>query len=655
MRGGGRGRGGDDARLPDDPEFRAARSSRRRFAAFLRLWRGGTIGLPGGEPATGTVASRRRDHLRRYWRWLRPARWRILLVLGLGVLVAVLDACWPLITGWIIDLSAPGHGKGLPALLDGVVGPGGLLVLAALALAVILVARLIGLWRGYLQSSLSASLVQRLRRQLYARMIHLPLRSLHDMKTGGIQSRLSGDVDGTSGLVQQAIISPVTAALRLLVVVIVLLSIDWQLTMLALGLLALCGLVYHRFVRRIRPVWRIMRAQRGEIDGRLSEVFSGIRVVRTFIREPREQLSYGVGHHAVTREDIWTQRKMQLLFFFWEVLLPLVSLTIIALGGWFVMQGRLRIGEVVTMQILSFQVLNPVLMIVRAVTDTQRGLASMDRVYEVLDQEVEMPDRPDAMAAPSAVQTLRFEHVDFAYDADEHTDDEPTWVLRDIDLTVPGGSVLALVGPSGSGKTTITNLVARLYDPTRGQVCVNGVDLRDLRLRSYRSLLGIVEQDVFLFDGSIAENIAYGRPGAEREAIIAAARHANAWEFIEPLPEGLDAVIGERGVKLSGGQRQRLAIARAMLADPAILILDEATSNLDSHSERLIQQAMEELMRDRTTVVIAHRLDTIRHADIIVVLDRGRIVETGDHQSLMADDGLYADMVRCQTNGLLGQ
>jgi ATP-binding cassette subfamily B protein/subfamily B ATP-binding cassette protein MsbA len=334
----------------------------------------------------------------------------------------------------------------------------------------------------------------------------------------------------------------------------------------------------------------------------------------------------------------------------WEALIPLASSALLFYGGWRVLDGALTVGDLMMFLVYLLMLLEPLATLVQSATQFQNSLSGLDRVLDLLAECREMPSSPNSVRAErnAIAGDIAFENVSFTYPGG----DAPA--LSDVNLAVAAGQIVALVGPSGAGKTTLSNLVARFYDPTSGRVTLDGRDLRDFDVESFRSLLGIVEQDVFLFDGTIAQNIAYARRDASLEEVRAAAEAANAAEFIDHTPDGLQTVIGERGVRLSGGQRQRLAIARAILADPKILVLDEATSNLDTDSERLIQQSLASLMRGRTSFVIAHRLSTISRADVIVVIENGRISQTGTHSQLMQHGGKYRSMVEQQIQMTLG-
>ena len=345
------------------------------------------------------------------------------------------------------------------------------------------------------------------------------------------------------------------------------------------------------FARRIRPIYRSVRKDAEQIDGRVGETFSGIRVVRAFGREMRELLDYMRGRHTVLRKELFAHRRELVLWTSWGLLLAGVNVVIVWYGGYLNIVGRASIGDIMAFQWYTFLLLNPVWNIVNSFSELQRSLAAMERVFEVLAMEDDKPDRPDARrrAARSCARS--------GSRTSSSSTARASRSCATSTSTVPGGSVVALVGRSGAGKTTVTDLVARFHDPTRGRILLNGTDIRDFRLRTYRDLLAIVQQDVFLFDGSVRDNIAYGRHDATDAEVEDAARRANAHEFIVKLPERYETFVGERGVKLSGGQQQRLAIARAILASPQILILDEATSNLDTESEQLIQASMADAAR----------------------------------------------------------
>jgi ATP-binding cassette subfamily B protein/subfamily B ATP-binding cassette protein MsbA len=586
-----------------------------------------------GNESTPTV--RRREYMRDYLRWLRPYRFAVGAVFVLALVAAGLEMIEPLFMRFITD-----HvllDKGLSARerfarLDAV---------GATFLAVIVTSNLLGAYKDYRQRLLNTRVMLALRRSLFDRLLHLPLPKLWDMKTGGILSRITGDVDTTTGLMQMAVVSPSLAVIRLLVAVGILMTLNWRLALTAMAIIPGIMLISFISARRIRPIYRSVRKDVEELDGRVGETFGGIRVVRAFRRELHEALDYMRGRHTVLRKEMFAARRETVIWTSWGLLLGVVNVVILWYGGALNLRGRASIGDIMAFQWYTFLLLNPVWNLVNSFSELQRSLAAMERVFELLGMEADKPDVPGAVDAPRVVRELRFENVSF-----EYRENRP--VVKDFTVSVRGGSVVALVGRSGAGKTTVTDLVARFHDPTSGRILLNGVDIRQMRLYTYRDLLAIVQQDVFLFDGSVRDNIAYGRRDATDDDVLDAARRANALEFIEKLPEGFETTIGERGVKLSGGQQQRLAIARAILADPQILILDEATSNLDTESEQLIQASMAALLAGRTTFVIAHRLSTVRRADLILLLEDGHVVERGTHEALMDARGTYFEMVMRQ-------
>jgi len=643
--------------LPRRAPMKKPTSSRQREADFRREWRKrkdkekpssdgqaspDAPATPGAaedgqakSPLTPERRAKRRRFLRQYARWLWPYKWVLLVVFLLALVSATMDMVWPLAIKRVIDdvLLAGG--------VDNAEKFRRLNVFGGAIVGLLVLKEIVETYRGYRTSLLNSKVVFRLRQKLFDRLLDLPLGKLGEMKSGGIVSRLSGDVDAVSGLVQMALISPGVALIRVVLTTVILFALSWRLAVAAGIMLPPMAAISFLWLRRVRPIYRSLREDNSNIDARVGETFGGIRVVRAFRREKREQKGYALGHHTIIRKRLWAERMELALSAVWGLLIPGTSLLIVWYGGRLHLRGQADVGDIFAFQIYALLLLQPVFQIVSSVSQTQKSLAAMERVFEVLEMPPDKPDAPDAVDAPRQVREIRFEHVDFEYRPGVR-------VIRDFDLVVSGGATVALVGPSGAGKTTLTDLVARFHDPTAGAIKLNGIDLRRLRLSTYRNLLAVVQQETFLFDGTVRENISYGRRGVTDAQVKDAARRANAHAFVEQLPEGYDTLIGERGFKLSGGQRQRVSIARAILADPQILILDEATSNLDTESEQLIQASLADLFEGRTTFVIAHRLSTITGADLIVVMDEGRIVETGTHEALMERRGLYHEMVERQ-------
>lgn len=621
-------------------------SSKQRYRAFRSAQRRQKHGAAESEQEAGKKPKlsrhERKAYMRAYRAFLWPFKSTFVLVFALALVSAALSMAPPLATRHIIDNVLPDNGA-TPGEKWPVVA-----WLCGGVLAILLLMQLFDTIRNYSMAVLNAKVIFRLRQKLFDRLLHLPLGKLADLKSGGIVSRLSQDTDKVTGMVQMAVITPTVAGIRVVLTIIVLIFLSWPLAMLASLMIPPIVLVNMIWIRKVRPIYRAMAEARSDVDARVTETFGGLRVVRTFRRERKERRDYAVAHHTIIRKNLLAERLRLVVTAGWGLLIPAISLTIVGFGSYLVIQGRGTVGDIIAFQMYAFMLLQPVSQIVHAMSATQQALAATERVFDALDWSVEKPDKPDATDAPTPIVNIQFDKVCF-----EYRKGYP--VLRGITLDVPAGSTVALVGPSGGGKTTLTDLVARFHDPTRGAIRANGIDLRDMKLETYRQKLATVPQEVFLFDGSVRDNIIYGRRQASEAQTLDASRRANAHEFIEALPEGYDTLIGERGVKLSGGQRQRISIARAILANPEILILDEATSNLDTESEQLIQTSLADLLSHRTTFVIAHRLGTITHADIIVVLDAGRIVQVGSHAELMNQDDMYRYMVERQQRSFAGE
>ncbi|MGI8978864.1 MAG: ABC transporter ATP-binding protein [Pirellulaceae bacterium] len=628
----------------------ASSSSRRRFAEYRQSIKKSPRQNKGEDSPNTAVTPRTRSTGRLFLQFLGLLRGEtvpLVFALATLTLATIVRLGPPLATKVVIDNVL--SDRPLPTWLSErwqlptdrfqvlyLVG-GAIVVLSLLATGI----HLVGRW-------FATKAVNRLqvaiRRRVFAHAVRLPLHRVYQLKSGGATSLLRDDAGGVADLVFSLLYNPWRAIIQLLGSLLVLAWVDWR---MMLGGLLLAPAVYfsHRtWINRIRPLYRDIRSRRQDLDGQTTETFGGMRVVRTYGRERSETGRYVTASHVMARQQLFVWLWTRVIEVIWEILIPLATMGLLLYSGSRVLSGELTIGDVTMFLVYLTMLLGPLEVLANSATTFQNGLAGLDRVLDLLAEPQETSHTPSSGSQPPpAVQgRISFRGVSFHYPGSEQL------VLKDIHLEVEAGAMVALVGPSGAGKTTICNLVARFYEPTEGQLCLDGQDVREIPIEHYRRLLGIVEQDVFLFDGTIAENIAYARRNATSSEIEEAARAANADNFIRQFELGYETLIGERGVRLSGGQRQRLAIARAVLANPRILILDEATSNLDSESERLIHASLEQVMQQRTSLVIAHRLSTIIRADKIVVVEGGRIVESGTHAELMARSGRYRHMVELQ-------
>ncbi|MEL6496902.1 MAG: ABC transporter ATP-binding protein [Planctomycetota bacterium] len=522
---------------------------------------------------------------------------------------------------------------------------GGMVVLTSLAVV-------ISMWGRWQATRITKRLQVSFRRKLFEHAVHLPLNRVQAIKSGGVASILREDAGGVGELVFSLIYNPWRAVTQVLITLVILAAVEWTMLIGAFLAVPVIWVTHRTWIGRIRPIYRDVRGSRTAIDGHSTEVFGGMRIVRGFNRWQGESQRFVGENHYMVRQEIlawWWSRSVEIA---WALLIPIATTGVLVYGGWRVINNELTPGDVIMFVTYVVMLLGPLEALASSATQVQNNLAALDKTLDLLDEPREFEQvNADAEHDPIVLDRaavrgrITLEGVTFTYPS-KSEDTEP--VIVDLSLDIEPGETIALVGPSGAGKTTLCNLIARFYDPDIGVVRFDGRDLRDIDVDSYRRLLGIVEQDVFLFDGTIAQNIAYASRDATIEQVHEAARRANAHGFITETERGYDTLIGERGVRLSGGQKQRLAIARAILADPALLILDEATSNLDSRSEALIQKSLGELMQDRTSIVIAHRLSTIRHADRIAVLEKGRLIELGTHAELLERDGLYAAYLRMQ-------
>ena len=559
------------------------------------------------------------------WALIKPRRG----ILALGLLLMAVNR----VSGLILPASTK-------YLVDDVIGKHHIRLLTPIVLAVLAATIIQGLTSFTLTQLLSKSaqkMIADLRRQVQAHIGKLSISFYDSNKTGVLVSRIMSDVEGVRNLIGTGLVEFVGGLMTAILSLVILLRISVTMTVIAFTVLLVFGIGLNKAFTTIRPIFRARPKITAEVTGRLTESLGGVRVVKGYHAEEREERIFSAGVQRLLDNVLKTLTATSIMSLSAAALMGLVSALVMFMGAHRILAGTMTLGTFLTYSIFLGLLVAPVFQIVAIGTQITEAITGLERTREILDEKLEDEAPGRIVKFPRVSGQVVMEDVNFAYDSGKE-------VLHDINFRAEPGTVTALVGPSGAGKSTIIGLIAAFYVPSSGRVLVDGIDLSTVKLDSYRTQLGVVLQETFLFDGTIRENVAFARPDASEAEILAACRIARVDEFAEAFEKKYDTIVGERGVKLSGGQKQRVSIARAILADPRILILDEATSSLDSESEALIQEGLRYLMRGRTTFVIAHRLSTIRRADQILVIEEGRIIERGTHTSLYAAGGRYYDL-----------
>ena len=579
---------------------------------------------PGAE-----VEKKKKMDLTRAWREARTLMWEYRSRLAFGFVLMIINR----LAGFVLPASSK-------YLVDDVIGASKFDLLMPLAIGVGIATVVQAVTTFSLSQVISVAAqeaIMEMRKRVQRHVTRLPIRFFDDTKSGVLIARIMSDPEGIRNLVGTGIIHMVGGVFTALLALGVLFYLNWQLTAITLVILALFGLGMSIAFKRLRPIFRQRQVINSEVTGRLAETLSGIRIIKAYGVEDREDGVFSSGVDRLFRNIASTITGVSAITSFGGLIIGVVGVLMMVFGGRAIIAGTMTLGDFIMYIFFTGLLAAPIVRMANIGTQVSEAFAGLDRIRDLFDEETEDALDMEKEALGEVRGDISFDDVTFSYD-------EGVPVLRNISFDAPSGSTTALVGSSGSGKSTLVSLVMAFNSPDSGEVKIDGRDIAGIRIRDYRETLGVVLQENFLFDGSIAENVSFTKPDASREEIEWACKISNAHNFVSEFPDGYDSIVGERGIKLSGGQRQRIAIARAVLANPRTLILDEATSSLDSESEFLIQEGLERLREGRTTFVIAHRLSTIRSADQILVIEDGKIVERGTHQELLAKNGRYKEL-----------
>jgi len=577
------------------------------------------------------------DSIRRYMRFVKPYYWEIILTLIIGVIKFAIPLFIPFLTKIVIDdillnteLTDAERIKQLTYWLGG-------------ALVIFFIIRPpVEYYRQYFAQHVSNKVLYDIRKELYVHLQKLSLKFYSNYRAGDIISRFINDVEATKNFVMIGLMNLWLDMTTILIVIGIMLTMDWKLTIVAVISLPLFAISVKYFFGRLRALTRIRSQALANLQSYLHERVSGISIVKSFALEEHEQKIFDKENGEFLDKSLDHTRWNAKSFAVVNTITDIAPLLVIGFASYLIIQGQLSVGEMAAFMGYIERLYSPLRRLMNSSTTLTQSIASMDRMFSLMDEEYDVQNKPNALPLPPVTGKVEFQNVQFKYE------EEGQPVLKSINFTIQPGETVAFVGMSGGGKSTIVSLIPRFYDVTSGSVKIDGKDVREVDIKTLRSQIGIVLQDNILFSDSVKQNILMGKPDATDEEVIAAAKAANAHDFIMSLPNGYDTKVGERGVKLSGGQKQRIAIARVFLKNPPILVLDEATSALDLESEALIQESLERLASDRTTIIIAHRLSTITHADKIFVIDHGEVAEEGNHESLMAKKGIYHDLFQIQ-------